>query len=225
MQLSEFEKHLDLFARLSRNSESAVYPEITFDDGHLSDYAVALPLLVERNLRAYFFITVGWTGNKNGYMDWSQLRELHKAGQSIGAHGWNHELLTHCDEQGLARELLDARVKLEDELGCPVTTMSLPGGRSNRRVLDACWESGYTQVYSSLPRVESNAQERVIGRLNIRREMTLAWIEDLFNPQSKTISSLERQAKLKAAARSMMGDRIYARLWSALNRQEPESQP
>jgi len=225
MDVREFERHLDLFARLQQQPQAAILPEITFDDGHASDYEIALPLLVERRLKAHFFVTVGWTGNKSGYMEWPQLRALHKAGQSIGAHGWNHELLTHCDEQGLARELLDARLKLEDELGCPVTTMSLPGGRSNRRVLEACWESGYTQVYSSLPRVESDARKRVIGRLNIRREMTPVWIEDLFNPQTKTISSLERQARIKAAARSMMGDRIYARLWSALNRQEPESQP
>jgi len=225
MDLSEFEKHLDLFSRLQHPSAAGINPEITFDDGHLSDYEVALPLLVERNLKAHFFVTVGWIGNKNGYMEWSQLRALHQAGQTVGAHGWNHELLTHCDKQGLVRELLEARLKLEDELGCRVTTMSLPGGRSNRRVLDACWESGYSQVYSSLPRVESDPAAQVIGRLNIRREMALTWIEGLFDPRSKTISSLERQARLKAAARAVVGDKIYAQLWSALNRQESESQP
>src|SRR6185437_12879132 len=122
--------------------------------GHLSDYEHALPLLQARNLQARFFITVGWTGQKPGYMGWNELRSLHEAGQQIGAHGWTHTLLTHCSDKELATELGQARLTLEDKLGTAITTMSLPGGRYNRHVLAACEKQGYTQVYTSIPRSE-----------------------------------------------------------------------
>ena len=225
MDLGEFERHLDLFSQLRKKSPVGILPEVTFDDGHISGHDDALPLLVEHGLSAHFFVTAGWIGSKENFMDWPEVRALHEAGQHVGAHGWSHTLLTHCNASELRRELRDARVKIEDELGCSITTMSLPGGRYNRRVLDGCRESGYTRIYTSQPKIEMGSEETLIGRLNIRRDMSLAWLEELFQPQSKTMSGLERQAKMKLAVRSILGDRLYAGLWSVLNRQEPEAQP
>ena len=117
--------------------------------------SLPLPILQSRGLTAQFFITVGWTGKKPGYMGWPELRALHESGQMIGAHGWSHTLLTHCSEKDLQTELSSARLTLEDKLGTSITTMSLPGGRYNRRVLAACQEAGYTQIYTSVPRAET----------------------------------------------------------------------
>ena len=113
-----------------------MWPEVTFDDGHISNFEFALPILQSRAIRAWFFITVGWTGRRPGYMGWNELRKLHQAGHVIGAHGWTHTLLTHCSARRLHSELVDARLTLEDKLGASVTSMSLPGGRYNRHVLD-----------------------------------------------------------------------------------------
>jgi hypothetical protein len=55
--------------------------------------------------------------------------------------------------------------------------------------------------------------------------MTLEWIANLFQPGSKTLHSLERQYQMKAAAKSLLGDRLYEKLWAILNRQEPETNP
>lgn len=93
-----FEKHLDLYARLRQQSAPHVAPEITFDDGHVSNLELAAPILQSKGITAQFFITVGWTGKKSGYMDWPQMQSLHAAGHSIGAHGWTHTLLTHCSD-------------------------------------------------------------------------------------------------------------------------------
>ena len=92
-------------------------PEVTFDDGHISNFEYALPILQSQNLKAQFFITVGWSGRRPGYMGWTELRQMHEAGQSIGAHGWTHSLLTHCNEKDLNFELGNARLTLEDKLG------------------------------------------------------------------------------------------------------------
>jgi hypothetical protein len=218
----EFEKHVDLFVRLRKAEGSGLLPEITFDDGHISNLEFAAPILQARGVAARFFITVGWTGKKPGYMGWPELRSLHEAGQSIGAHGWTHTLLTHCNDKDLQTELVGARLTLEDKLGAPITTMSLPGGRYNRRVLSACEEAGYTQVYTSVPRAEPAPVGSLVGRLNIRGDMTLEWISELFQADSRVLAGLGRQHQMKTAAKALLGDRLYERLWALLNRKEPD---
>jgi hypothetical protein len=222
VETETFERHVDLFLELRKRKGPGLLPEVTFDDGHISNCEFALPILQSHAIQAWFFITVGWTGQKPGYMDWQQLRALHEAGQQIGAHGWTHTLLTHCSPAELQKELVDARLTLEDKLGTSITTMSLPGGRANRRVLTACHEAGYTQVFTSIPKAEPQPAGPTVGRLNIRGDMTLEWIERLFQPDSGVLSSLERQHQMKATAKTLLGDRLYEKLWAIFNRQEPE---
>ncbi len=217
-----FQKHIDLFAQLRTAGNHGLWPEVTFDDGHISNFEYALPILQSRNLKARFFITVGWTGNKSGYMGWTELRKLHEAGQSIGAHGWTHTLLTHCNEKELQIELGNARFTLEDKLGTSITTMSLPGGRYNRRVLAACEESGYTQVFTSEPRAESMPLGATVGRLNIRGDMQTEWISNLLQSESGVLAGLGRQYRIKATAKTLLGDGLYEKLWAVLNRKEPD---
>jgi peptidoglycan/xylan/chitin deacetylase (PgdA/CDA1 family) len=223
VETEEFAKHLDLLQELRKNEGTTLRPEITFDDGHISNFEFAPPALQSHNIKAHFFITVGWTGKRPGYMGWEQLRELHQAGHIIGAHGWTHTLLTHCNEKELQHELADAKLTLEQNLGTPVTTMSLPGGRYNRRVLAACQQAGYTQIFTSMPKAEPEPPGLTIGRLNIRSDMSQQWLSRLFQPGSNILSSLERQYQRKETAKSLLGDKLYAKLWAILNRKESET--
>ena len=213
-----FSRHLALWSRL-RVQNGSLQPEITFDDGHCSNLTEALPALNRHGLTAHFFITAGWTGTRAGFMDWPELRTLAAAGQRIGAHGMTHKLLTHCTVAELRHELEDARSRLEDGLGQTVTALSLPGGRGNRNVLAACREAGYSTVFTSEPKAENDSAIR-IGRLNIRSTMELAWLEELFRPESPTLRKLGRQYRAKQALQTALGDQLYARLWSLLNRQD-----
>jgi peptidoglycan/xylan/chitin deacetylase (PgdA/CDA1 family) len=223
VETGEFEKQVDLFLKLREKGGPELWPEVTFDDGHISNFEFALPILQSRAIRAWFFITVGWTGRRPGYMGWNELRKLHQAGQVIGAHGWTHTLLTHCSARGLHSELVDARLTLEDKLGAPVTSMSLPGGRYNRHVLTACQQAGYTQIFTSIPRAEPNPTSQTIGRLNVRGDMTLEWIAKLLEPGNHVLYGLERQYRMKATAKSLLGDRLYEKLWAIFNRKEPNT--
>jgi hypothetical protein len=218
-----FERHLDLFAQLRAAKGCDLWPELTFDDGHISNYDLAAPLLQAKGLNAQFFITVGWTGTKSGYMGWNELRALHEAGFSIGAHGWTHILLTHCNEQKLQDELKKSRLTLEDRLGSSIAAISLPGGRYNRRVLAACAKAGYTQIYTSEPKIESIPPGTTIGRVNILGNMQPEWIEKLFTPESVLLSKLQRKYRIKSAAKKMLGDGLYNRIWGLVNHREPET--
>jgi peptidoglycan/xylan/chitin deacetylase (PgdA/CDA1 family) len=222
VETGEFEKQADLFVKLRENGAPGLWPEVTFDDGHISNFEFAFPILQSRAIKAWFFITVGWTDRRSGYMGLKELRALHQAGHAIGAHGWTHTLLTHCNEKELHRELVDARLTLEDKLGASITTMSLPGGRYNHRVLSACQEAGYTQVYTSEPKAESLPLGATVGRLNIRGDMQPEWIANLFQPDSSVLAGLDRQYRIKATAKTLLGDRLYEKLWAVLNRKEPD---
>ncbi len=205
--------------------DATLFPEITFDDGHVSNYEIALPILAARNLTATFFLTAGWMATREGYMDWSQVRALHAAGQRIGAHGWSHTLLTHCDDAALHTELTTARLTLEDKLGTPITSMSLPGGRFDSRVLAACQAAGYTHVYTSAPHAEPPALPFLLGRLNLRNTTTVDTLSQLLDTRSGALDRLERQDRWKATLKKTLGDRLYAKLWAVLNRQEAEPAP
>jgi peptidoglycan/xylan/chitin deacetylase (PgdA/CDA1 family) len=223
VETTTFEQHLNLFRQVRETEGCSLWPEITFDDGHISNFEYAMPILQSRGFIARFFITVGWTGQKHDYMGWQELRELHGSGQMIGAHGWSHRLLTHCSKDELGDELSRSRLTLEDKLGIPISTMSLPGGRYNRRILAACEEAGYTQVYTSAPRAEQMALGSTVGRLNIRGDMKLEWIASVLHPESGVLSRLGQQYQIKAAAQRLLGDSLYEQLWSLVNRQEQDS--
>jgi peptidoglycan/xylan/chitin deacetylase (PgdA/CDA1 family) len=217
-----FERHLDLYSRLRKQPSPHLWPEITFDDGHVSNLELAAPRLEAHGLTAHFFITVGWTGNKPGYMEWPQVRALHAAGHTIGAHGWNHTLLTHCNEAELQNELGHARMALEDKLGSPITSMSLPGGRFNERVLKACKQAGYSAIFTSIPQVETLPLRATIGRLNILGDMQPEWLEKLFQPDSLLLYRLGKRYRQKEAVKKLVGDKLYAKLWALVNRKEPD---
>jgi len=192
---------------------------MTFDDGYASDSEYALPILTARGLRAHFFITVGRTGKIPGYMAWPEVRSLKDAGHIVGTHGWSHALLTHCSAKELDRELNASKKMLEDKLGIAVTTMSLPGGRYSRRVLAACQESGYTTVYTSEPRLETTFSAFTIGRVNVSSDRSANWIRALLQPRSGELSKLQRQYRIKNAAKVCLGDWAYEKLWATVAQQ------
>ena len=209
-EANAFEQQAAFFGKVRMEaSESSLTPALTFDDGYRSDCEIALPVLQKHGLHAHFFITAGWTGQKAAYMDWAQLRTLASAGMTVGAHGWSHTLLTHCSDAELDRELRGAREALENGLGQSVTTMSLPGGRADM------------QVFTSVPRAEDMASAPThVGRLNVRGGADLAWFERVLAADERLLHKLERSEQIKSIARRTLGDRLYARVWGLLNRQE-----
>lgn len=65
---------------------------LTFDDSAKSHFMVARPILKEYGFGATFFITEGFDfkTNKQDYMTWEQIRELHDDGFEIGNHTRDH---------------------------------------------------------------------------------------------------------------------------------------
>ncbi len=225
LDTNTFREHLQLFCALRAEGVDRLAPEITFDDGHVSNFEQALPCLQASGLTARFFVTVGWTSVRREYMEWQQIREMVRCGQRIGAHGWSHKLLTHCSDAELATELDTARQVLEDKLGIGITTISLPGGRFDRRVLEACTRAGYRQVFTSVPQVQTSPRAALVGRINLHASVTVPWLQTLFAPGSGELRKLEFRYRLKDAAQRTLGDGLYMKLWALLNKPEAGDHP
>jgi peptidoglycan/xylan/chitin deacetylase (PgdA/CDA1 family) len=65
---------------------------LTFDDSVASQYSIVRPLLKQHGFGATFFITegFGFATNKQDYMTWEQIAELHRDGFEIGNHTVSH---------------------------------------------------------------------------------------------------------------------------------------
>lgn len=141
-----FHELLDQVLPLSTSSGLAI--QITFDDGNLSDLTTALPALLERGLRASFFVCAGRIGHPR-YLDSTQIRGLHDAGMTVGSHGWGHVDWRTVDDATLDEELQGAREHLSDILRHAVREAAVPFGSYDRRVVRAVRRSGFHTVYTS----------------------------------------------------------------------------
>ena len=220
LSLRQFEEHLQLAKLLQKHSPDREPPfAISFDDGHISNYTYALPLLQKYSLKAIFFVIVGRIGQHRDSMTWAHLREIASLGHRVEAHSWSHSFLTECSESELRDDLKRSRDSLEAHLGKAPAALSAPHGRWNQRVLNACAQTGFRQLYTSDPCSPARASGRVqvIGRLVMVQSMDanrlLHWLA-----MSPGEAGLRRaQYALKRSAQRMLGNKLYYSLWSRLS--------
>ncbi|MEM1448999.1 MAG: polysaccharide deacetylase family protein [Planctomycetota bacterium] len=124
--------------------------EVTFDDGFASDLEVALPALVERDLKGRFFVLAGHLGAA-GRLGPAQLSELVSAGMTVGSHGMQHRRWAGLGVDDLRAEVVDARRSLEDVVQAPVDEAACPFGSYDRRSLRALRDAGFRTAFTSDP--------------------------------------------------------------------------
>jgi peptidoglycan/xylan/chitin deacetylase (PgdA/CDA1 family) len=219
----QLDEQLKLVAE--RNRRGAEVTELTFDDGHISNFEVARPLVERHALKAVFFVTVCRVGTHPQTMSWGQLRTLTDAGHSVQSHGWSHKFLIHCSPTELRDELSRSKAELEDRTGMPVDSISVPGGRWNARVLRAAADAGYRRVYTSEFWRETAVRQGVLvtGRFMVRSDMSAAQIEKLLSTDVQSLRMMRAKNFVKNAVRRVVGDRLYHRLWCWLAVSEPSS--
>ncbi len=120
---------------------------ITFDDGYISIFDTAFPMLQEFGFPFTVFInTQPHNDRMSGYMSWEQIRALSDAGVTIANHMENHphmvDALAGEDEAQrtvrLREELLRSQARIEQETGQNHAFMAYPYGEydlSNKAML------------------------------------------------------------------------------------------
>ncbi len=191
--------------------------QITFDDGEQSQQLNAAPLLADYGFHATYFVTPGLIGTAGKFLSWAQLAELRDAGHAIHSHGWSHVFLTSCKDAELAHELSASRQFLEQKLGAPVDSISIPGGRWDRRVLRACGEAGYRKVFVSEPWIDREVEGvHVVGRFMVKKTTTLDELRRIVQRDRKKLWTLKTRAQVRKGLVSLVGDERYHRLWCRL---------
>lgn len=123
---------------------------LTFDDGFISVYEKALPILQEHSFSATIYVTTAHLSNqksKDVYshpkMSTEMLLELHQKGFEIGSHTVTHRALTLLSDDEVKEELRESKRIIERIVQAPVTSLAFPLGLWNERVLKLAKECGY----------------------------------------------------------------------------------
>lgn len=133
---------------------------ITIDDGFLSTYTVAWPIL--RALGFPFTVFVYAEACDKGYKDfmsWEQMREMARAGVDFQNHGYGH-LRFGTRKPGMQDDAYRAWIRedfqkgaalLTRELGKSPALLSLPYGEYNRLVMEEVKALGVTAAFTQDP--------------------------------------------------------------------------
>jgi len=100
---------------------------LTFDDGDISVYESAFPIMQKYGLTGVVYI-VGNYMNTEGYMSAEQIKELAAAGWEVGSHSMNHRDLRKIEPEAQRFEIVESRKVIEEATGVTVDTFAYPFG-------------------------------------------------------------------------------------------------
>lgn len=160
---------------------------LTFDDGLLSQYLNAVPVLADLDVPASFFVLPGFADGVHRYMGVPELQDLAAAGFDVELHTCNHAnlpLLARRNLLAFYAELQDCRDDLESIIGAPVNYIAYPSGAYDATVLDAVSRFGFRAGFTT----------RASAVLNYRSPYTLPRIR--YDPSEAVATVISR---IKAA--------------------------
>jgi peptidoglycan/xylan/chitin deacetylase (PgdA/CDA1 family) len=172
----------DLWQREQKNE---ILPEkycvLTFDDGHKSSLEMA-DAMRDAGVSGTFFLTKDYCQDRDDFLKDDEIRVLSSSGFDFGTHGVTHRALSHMPLEQMRAELRESKLWLENILGKPVRSMSLPAGQGNSNVFRAACETGYAFV--------GNSEEKLNKLLPSPRQINRFCI--LANHSSETVKRIAR---------------------------------
>ena len=101
---------------------------ITIDDGFLSFYQKAWPVLKEKKIPFILFVNTESVG-RSGYMTWIQIKEIAKEDfVHIGNHSYSHEYLVDKDKKYISDDIKRSILDFKNNLGKNSEFFSYPFG-------------------------------------------------------------------------------------------------
>lgn len=149
---------------------------ITIDDGYLSEYTHAVPVLKEHGFPFCIFVFTRSVGSRN-FMTWDQLQEVLSSGGDVGSHTHTHPRPTDILSKEIEKECIVSRKILKEKLGIEAKWFAYPFGEYDDTVRSAGIKAGYRLLLTSDPgSVGSKTQfdlvprQAIVGRnMNMQR--------------------------------------------------------
>lgn len=163
---------------------------VTFDDGFMSNYLYAFPILKRYAMKATIFVTPDRESQnfkKYAHIDAplspEQTLEMSENGISIESHGMTHRYLTELAPDVTRWELEESKKALERTTKKPVRFLAVPSGAYNRFVKRLAKECGYDAVFCMLKGSNNKGSDRyALRRLVVARDFSLNDFRSLLSP-------------------------------------------
>jgi peptidoglycan/xylan/chitin deacetylase (PgdA/CDA1 family) len=108
--------------------------------------------------------------NCDGFMNWTQIRELAAHVIAFGGHGAEHVILTNVPIEEARREIKTAERVLREQLGCSATAFSYPNGNWNSSIAEAVKDAGYRVAFTT--GTPDASAPYAFRRFNVHQDMT-----------------------------------------------------
>jgi peptidoglycan/xylan/chitin deacetylase (PgdA/CDA1 family) len=147
------------------------YFHLSFDDGFRNNFLNALPILLETDVPAIFFVTTtlveaGLRETSRFCLEtteyrapiemlqWDDLREMVALGYEVGSHTMTHPRLSRVSGPGslVEHEIVSSKLRIEDMIGIECKYLAWPYGKLsdiNTQSLDIAARAGYQGCFSA----------------------------------------------------------------------------
>jgi peptidoglycan/xylan/chitin deacetylase (PgdA/CDA1 family) len=132
----------DLILAITEGNELPPRPiVITFDDGHLSVYENAFPIMLAHGFPGVTYVVARWLKAED-FTGVEELTEMIAAGWEVGSHSNTHIDLSK-NVSAVNYEVLQSKQTLEDLLSEPINTFAYPFGAFTALIGDRVRRYGY----------------------------------------------------------------------------------
>ena len=170
------------FIRTDEFPEKCVW--ISFDDGEISVYEKAFPILKEKNIPFTMFIIAGQVGNQDfdnlEICTWDQLREMRDSGLvSFGVHTYDMHYLENNkpvfsyehNHEAFYLDTVKSIEVMKEELGVNVDSIAYPYGYTNDELTEIVKKAGIKNAYILSPHViNEESDEYNLNRYLVSRD-------------------------------------------------------
>jgi peptidoglycan/xylan/chitin deacetylase (PgdA/CDA1 family) len=186
--------HFDDYLRI-RLGQAPLPPKpiiITMDDGYLSNYEIAYPVLKKYGQKATIFVapepdehTRRLVAGVDGFLSPEQMREIDANGVAIESHTLTHCVLADLNDETARYELTESRRRLAEILGRAVAHIAIPRAGYSRRIARLVREAGYrTACCNNKGSATARSDLLALPRFVIERDMTLEEFARALTPRS-----------------------------------------
>lgn len=200
---------------------------LTIDDGCMSIYQHAIPVLRKYGARATVFVTTDPAsyvfqeacGGERRLTD-NELRQADGDCLQFESHAVTHRPLRGMSEELIRHELAESKRQLDAVLLRPVSYLAIPGNWFDDNVMRIAREVGYKAVWCSKPGgVRAGSDLFGLPRVNVEGQLTIGQFASAITPWGVTVRRL--LASIKTLPAQLLGPRVWLPIRRAILRFVP----
>lgn len=183
----------DILIDKSKNKNQVA---LSFDDGHVSDYEIVVPLLKQYDFDACFFVVA--ENILNDKDAWNRTKKISDLGFTIGSHGFSHQKMTLLSINEQKNEMQESKRIIENCIGKEISLFAFPEGRYDKKLIKLGQNIGYKKMLTTQSKWNNNSTFNIcLGRWSIKQKTNNHFIEKVLLRKKQSISKLSLSSILK----------------------------